>query len=65
MPRPIKTKCARTVCKRRSADPKDGWTWIEINPPPPKTGWYCPACREELEQIMAAQQVTPTVERLH
>jgi hypothetical protein len=24
-------KCARTVCKKRSADPKaDGWTWIAL-----------------------------------
>jgi hypothetical protein len=66
MPRPTTTKCARTVCKARSADPKpDGWTWIEFDQPPPKTGWYCPACRTELERIMAAHDVTPTVERLH
>jgi hypothetical protein len=59
------TKCARTVCKSRSADPKaDGWTWIEFDQPP-KTGWYCPACRTEIERIMAGHDVTPTVERLH
>ena len=44
---PRMIKCARTVCKKRSADPKaDGWTWFEFDPPPPKTGWWCLDCTD-------------------
>ena len=62
-----KTKCARrTVCNRRSADPKaEGWLWIEIEPGPPKTGWYCRPCAEELQRVLVASDVTPIVERPH
>ena len=49
-----RTKCARSVCERRSADPKaDGWTWIEFDPPPPKTGWWCPDCAAGVRAILA------------
>jgi hypothetical protein len=59
-------KCSRTVCKRQTTDPKKaGWTYIEFDPPPPKTGWWCPACFEGIIQILEAQGGEPTIERLH
>jgi hypothetical protein len=64
--KPTIVKCARTVCRRTSATPKeDGWSWIEFDPEPPKTGWWCPACAEGVRKIMAAHDLDPTVERLH
>jgi hypothetical protein len=60
------TKCARKVCKKRSADPKAaGWEWFEFDPPPPQTGWYCPGCAAGVKAILAEHDVTPIVERLH
>jgi hypothetical protein len=60
------TKCARSVCQRRSADPKAaGWLWIEIEPGPPTTGWYCRACADELQRLLADQGVQPQTEPLH
>jgi hypothetical protein len=59
-------KCARTVCKKRSADPKaDGWTWFEFDPPPPTTGWWCPDCTAHVKAILAEHGGTPTVEPLN
>jgi hypothetical protein len=60
-----KTKCGRTVCKRRSTNPEaDGWVWVEVMPPL-KTGWWCPQCTEGLHRTLAAHGVKPQIERLN
>ena len=56
-------KCARAVCKKRGADPKaDDWTWFEFDPPPPKTGWWCPDCTAHVKAILAEPGGTPAIE---
>jgi hypothetical protein len=63
---PAKAKCSRTVCQRRSADPKaEGWLWMEIEPGPPKTGWYCRPCAEELQRVLAEHGLIPIIEPLN
>jgi hypothetical protein len=60
------TKCARTVCTKTSAAPKeDGWTWVEFDPELLKTGGCCPACMEGLRRILTEQNIEPDVEPLH
>lgn len=60
------TKCSRSVCKKTSANPKrDGWIYIEFEPEPPKTGWWCPSCTEGLKAALARSGVEPLTDPLH
>jgi hypothetical protein len=59
-------KCARRVCKQRSANPTaDGWKWSEFDREPPKTSWWCPSCAESLQRILVGQGIKPATEHLH
>jgi hypothetical protein len=58
-------KCARTVCRRTSANrQQDGWIWVEFKNEL-KTGWWCPPCLEApLQELMTDLGVEDHTERL-
>jgi hypothetical protein len=43
----------------------DDWKWFELDPPPPKTDWWCPDCTAHVKAILAEHGGPPTIEPLN
>lgn len=57
------TKCARRACQRRCADPKAaGWEWLEFDPQPPATGWWCQPCAQALQALLRDLEAAEAIE---